>query len=178
MTKLSLHIRKLVCAALCLALALVLPLLTGQIPQVGRMLCPMHIPVFLCGYVCGWPWGLAVGFAAPLLRSAVFSVPGMPLGLAMAFELAVYGGMTGVLYRLLPKKASALYLSLIAAMAAGRVVWGAASYILAGLQGTEFTLSAFLVGAFAEAAPGIALQLLVVPLIVLALKKSALIPSR
>ena len=34
-------------SALFLALALVLPFLTGQIPEVGSMLCPMHIPVLL-----------------------------------------------------------------------------------------------------------------------------------
>ena len=61
----SLQIRRMVFAALCLALALVLPFLTGQIPQIGSALCPMHIPVLLCGFLCGWPWGLAVGFIAP-----------------------------------------------------------------------------------------------------------------
>ena len=51
--------RKLTLSALFLALGLVLPLITGQIPQIGKMLLPMHIPVLLCGMVCGWPYGLA-----------------------------------------------------------------------------------------------------------------------
>ena len=55
---------KITYSAVCLALALVLPFLTGQIPQIGKMLSPMHIPVYLCGFLCGWPWGLAVGFIA------------------------------------------------------------------------------------------------------------------
>ena len=38
-------LKKLVFAALCLALCMVLPLLTGQIPQIGKALSPMHIPV-------------------------------------------------------------------------------------------------------------------------------------
>ena len=76
----SLKVRRLTYAAICLALALVLPFLTGQIPQIGSALCPMHIPVLLCGFLCGWPWGLAVGFIAPLLRSVLFSMPPMVPG--------------------------------------------------------------------------------------------------
>ncbi|VDR36824.1 Protein of uncharacterised function (DUF3816) [Alistipes sp. cv1] len=58
--------RSLVLAALFLALAFVLPMITGHVPQVGNMLCPMHFPILLCGFVLGGPWGLAVGFIAPL----------------------------------------------------------------------------------------------------------------
>ena len=51
-------LRNLVLSALFLALGLVLPFLTGQIPQFGSMLLPMHLPVLLCGFACSWPWGL------------------------------------------------------------------------------------------------------------------------
>ena len=37
--------RSLVLAALFLALAFVLPMITGHVPQVGNMLCPMHFPL-------------------------------------------------------------------------------------------------------------------------------------
>ena len=54
-------LRRMILAAMFLALALVLPFFTGQIPQIGNALCPMHIPVLLCGFFCG-PWyALAVG---------------------------------------------------------------------------------------------------------------------
>ena len=99
------NVRRMVYAALFLALAMVLPFLTGQIPQIGSMLSPMHIPVLLCGFLCGWPWGLAVGFIAPLLRSVLFGMPPMfPGAVAMAFELAVYGCVSGWLRRKLPKR--------------------------------------------------------------------------
>lgn len=168
----------MVCAALCLALAMVLPLLTGQIPEIGSALCPMHIPALLCGFVCGWPWGLAVGFIAPLLRYMVFGMPPIfPTGLSMSFELAAYGCISGVVYKHLPKKVSSIYIALIAAMVGGRVVWGAARYIMAGLSGSQFPFSAFLAGAITTAIPGIVVQIILIPLIVLALKKAKLIYS-
>ena len=75
--------RDLVLAALFLALAFVLPMITGHVPQIGNMLCPMHFPVLLAGFVLGGPWGLALGFAAPLLRSVLFGMPPMyPIAIA------------------------------------------------------------------------------------------------
>ena len=113
----SLQIRRLTYAALYLALAMVLPFVTGQIPEIGSALCPMHIPALLCGFMCGWPWGLAVGFIAPLLRSVLFGMPALfPGAVAMAFELATYGCLTGLLYHLLPKKIPSVYVTLIAAI--------------------------------------------------------------
>lgn len=168
------YVRKLTYSALCLAMALVLPFLTGQIPEIGSMLCPMHIPALLCGFLCGWPWGLGMGFAAPLLRYVIFGMPPMPTALAMAFELAAYGAVSGVLYRLLPKKGVSVYVSLVAAMVAGRVVWGAVQFAIAGLQGTVFSLSAFLAGAVTTAIPGIVLQLVMIPPLVIVLRKTKL----
>ena len=167
---------KIVCSALCLALAMVLPFLTGQIPQIGKMLCPMHIPVLLAGFVCGGPWGLAVGFIAPLLRSAWLGMPLLfPDPAAMAFELALYGLVSGLLYRRLHQKPGSVYLALITAMICGRVVWGIARLIFAGLQSTAFTFSAFIAGALTTAIPGIIVQLLLIPLVVLALRRAKLV---
>ena len=88
-----------------LALAYVMPFLTGQIQQIGKMLCPMHVPVLLCGFICGAPYGLVVGALAPILRSVTLGMPVLfPSATAMAFELAVYGFMAGFLYKALPKK--------------------------------------------------------------------------
>ena len=82
-------ISKLVLSGLFLALAFVLPFLTGQGPEIGNMLCPMHIPVLLCGFICGWPYGLLIGFLSPLLRSLILGMPPMfPKAVCMALELA------------------------------------------------------------------------------------------
>ena len=99
------NILKMTASALCLALCLVLPFLTLQMPEIGSMLLPMHIPVLLCGFICGWKWGLGVGFAAPLVRSLIFGKPFLyPVAVCMALELAAYGFVCGLMYRLLPKK--------------------------------------------------------------------------
>ena len=168
-------IKKLVYSAICLALALVLPFLTAQIPQIGQMLCPMHIPVLLCGFLCGWPWGLAVGFIAPLLRSVTLGMPPLfPTATAMAFELAAYGALAGILYAKLPKKPLYTYVALLLAMLGGRVVWGLVMFALTGISDTTFSLSAFVMGAFANAIPGIVLHIVLIPVIVLALRKARL----
>ncbi len=171
----SLRIRKLTYAALFLAIAMALPFVTGQIPEIGKALSPMHIPALLCGFLCGWPWGMAVGFLAPLLRGVVFGMPVLfPTAVAMAFELAVYGGMAGFLYHVLPRKLWAVYVTLILSMIAGRLVWGSVQALLAGLTGNAFTLSLFLAGAVTNALPGIILQLILIPILVTAMERTGL----
>ena len=171
----SLQVRRLTYAALYLAISMVLPFLTGQIPEIGAMLCPMHIPALLCGFMCGWSWGAIVGFISPLLRSVLFGMPTMfPEAIAMAFELAVYGGMAGLLYRLLPKKKWITYAVLLASMIAGRVVWGAVRLFLMGLSGGTFTWAFFLAGAVTDAIPGIILQLILIPILVISMDRAGL----
>ena len=163
-------------AALFLAIAMVLPLITGQIPEIGQMLSPMHIPVLLCGFMCGWPWGLAVGLIAPPLRSAVFGMPVMfPSAVAMAFELGTYGAVSGILYRILPRKRWAVYAALISAMIIGRVIWGLAQAVIAGLTHSEFTMAAFLAGAVTKAVPGIIMHIVLIPVLVMVMAREGLV---
>lgn len=171
----STQLRKLTYSALYMAIALILPFVTGQIPEIGAMLCPMHIPALLCGFMCGWPWGVAVGFMSPLLRSVMFGMPAMfPAAIAMAFELAVYGGMAGLLYSRLPRKKWMIYAALLISMIAGRVVWGAVQALLAGLSGNSFTWTLFLTGAVINAIPGIIMQLALIPVLVVTMDKAGL----
>lgn len=168
---------KIVLSGLFIALGMVLPFLTGQIPDIGKMLLPMHIPVLLCGYVCGWQFGLFVGFITPLLRSMVFGMPPLLSAVAMAFELAAYGFTAGILYKVFEKKNIFVYISLIISMICGRIVWGIASYALygLGLSSSPFTWEVFFAGAVANAVPGIILQIIVIPAVVIALKRGNLI---
>ena len=170
------YTRNLTLSALFLALGYVLPFLTGQIPQFGSMLLPMHIPVFLCGLICGWQYGVIVGLILPLTRSLFFFMPPFYAALAMTFELATYGFVAGFLYSRARKQGLvALYCSMIIAMLAGRLVWGAAQIVILGLQGNAFTWQAFMAGAFVNAVPGIIVQLALIPAIMFALDKTGLI---
>lgn len=172
--------KNLTLSAMFLALGLVLPLLTGQIPQIGNMLLPMHLPVFLCGLICGWQYGGVIGFVTPLLRYVIFGMPVLyPTGLAMSLELMTYGIVAGLLYAVSKWQCVvALYRCLIIAMLAGRAVWGVTEVILLGLSGDSFTWQAFFAGAFLNAVPGIILQLILIPAIMLALHRTGLVPFK
>ena len=170
--------KKLVLAGLFLALGLTLPFLTGQIPDIGKMLLPMHLPVLIAGFVLGAPWGLAIGIIVPVLRSLLFSMPPMfPFAVAMSFELAAYGFFAGLFYKLLPKKNIYIYASLVLAMLLGRVVWGGVSWLLYGLKDAAFSWQAFAAGAFINAVPGIILQIILIPVIIIGLKQAKLIEN-
>lgn len=172
--------RNLILSAMFIALGMILPFLTGQVPQIGSMLLPMHIPVFLCGLICGWKYGAAVGFILPLLRSVTFGMPPLfPTATAMAFELATYGLISGLFYERSPWQCIiALYRSIIAAMIAGRIVWGVAQIILLGFMGKTFTLQMFISGAILKAIPGIIIQLSLIPAIMVALNRTGIVKFR
>lgn len=164
-------------AAMFLAMGLLLPFLTGQIQHIGNMMLPMHIPVILCGLICGWKYGLGVGFVTPILRYFLWGMPVLyPNGIAMAFELAAYGFVVGLLYeRSRWKCIISLYRSMLIAMIAGRIVWGIAEIFLLGLGENGFTWEAFMAGAFLNAFPGIILQLVFIPAMMLVLNKTGLV---
>lgn len=173
------EIRRMVTAAVCLVLCYVLPFLTGQIPQIGAALSPMHLPALLCGFLAG-PWyALAVGLIAPITRSLMFGMPNLyPTAVAMSFELAAYGFFSGLLYSKLPKKLPYVYVSLVGAMILGRVVWGVAQAVLLGLGGSSFGMSAFVAGAITGAVPGMIAQIVLIPAIVMALDRAKLFPKK
>lgn len=174
------QLKTLTLSAMFLALGLVLPFFTGQIPQIGSMLLPMHLPVFLCGLICGWQYGAAVGFIVPLLRSVLFGMPPLfPTATSMAFELMTYGLVVGLLYsRSRWQCIRALYRCLLLAMLAGRAVWGVVQAVLLGLTGSALTLQVFMASAFLNATPGIIIQLILIPAVMVALNRTGLVPFR
>jgi len=176
--------KKLILSAMFVAVGVLLPILTANIPEIGMMLLPMHIPVMLAGLILGYRYGLLVGIIVPLLRSFIFGMPVfMPMGISMAFELGTYGLVIGLVYALLRKPPLAkyksiisLYISMIVAMIMGRIVWGIAMFILVvSINGGMFTLSTFWMGAFVNAVPGIVLQLVLIPIVMVALGRARII---
>ena len=165
-SKEALH--KMIFAALFLALALILPFLGGQIPEINSVFCPMHIPIFLCGFICGWKWGVTVGFASPLLRSLIFGFPVFyPVAVTMAFELAAYGLIMGIMKKLLPKKRGFIYCSLIVAMIIGRVCRTVAMITCSAIVGNSFIFSTFLTGVILKSIPGMIAHIIIVPIAIM-----------
>lgn len=172
------NVKKLAVTAMLFAVGMVLPFFTGQIPVIGKMLLPMHIPVLLCGFIVGWQYGALIGFLLPIVRGLVFGMPPLyPNAVAMAFEMAAYGFVSGYLYSHARWQCTKmLYISLVTAMLAGRIVWAFAEVILLGIGGNIFTWKMFAAGAFLNAIPGIIVQLTLIPLIMVALRRAKVVP--
>ncbi len=171
-------VKKLAVTAMLFAVGMVLPFFIGQIPAIGKMLLPMHIPVLLCGFIVGWQYGALIGFLLPIVRGLVFGMPPLyPNAVAMAFEMAAYGFVSGYLYSHAKWQCTKmLYISLITAMLSGRLVWAFAEVILLGIGGNTFTWKMFAAGAFLNAIPGIIVQLTLIPLIMVALRRAKVVP--
>lgn len=169
-------------SSICIALGIILPFLTGQIPEIGSMLLPMHIPVLICGFICGWKYGLLVGLITPLLRSVSFGMPPIyPTAIVMSFELAAYGFISGLLFKIVNKKLNfilSVYSTLILALIIGRIVWGFARFGIGMIDKTNiFSFELFLSGAVISCWPGIIIQLFIVPILLLTLKKLNLLKN-
>lgn len=167
--------KRLTISAVLLALGLILPFFTGQIQEIGNKLLPMHIPVLICGFICGWKYGMLVGFITPLLRCVLFSMPAPINAICMAFELATYGAVSGLIYQKMNGNKFRIYFSLLTAMLSGRIVWGCVSMLVYGISKSAFTWQMFLGGALFNAIPGIIVQLVLIPIIVLGLEKAGVI---
>lgn len=168
-------IRKLVTAALLLAMSVVLPLVLHSIPNAGGIFLPMHIPVLLCGFLCSWPYGLLCGVLAPLISHVSTGMPAAALLPGMVCELAVYGALSGLLMRFIRtgKPLADIYVSLGLSMLAGRVMVGLLNSLLF-LRG-RYGMEAWITAAFVKALPGIAIQVVVIPALLLALRQAKLV---
>ena len=157
-------------SAMFIALGIVLPFVTMNIPEIGNMLLPMHIPVLLSGFILGPVYGMIVGFVTPLLRSVMFGAPIFyPKAIVMSFELLTYGLISGLFYHIIFNRRSKLiniYISLILAMIFGRVTYGIVQSIIGLVNMNEFTFKVFVTEAIINAIPGIIIQLIIIPIII------------
>ena len=170
-------VKRTVLGALCVALCVVLPMAFHAIPNAGSVMLPMHIPVLLCGMACGWPYGFLCGLMGPALSSLLTGMPPAAVLPAMMVECAVYGMVSGILLKIVRtgKTTADLYITLIGAMLAGRLVAGVAKALIFS---PGITMSAWIASSFVTALPGIATQLIAIPLLVGLLMKTHQIPER
>lgn len=172
------YVKRSIITAICIALCVVLPMAFHGIENAGSVICPMHIPVLLCGLVCGWPFGLLCGLAGPVMAMLLTGMPPLAYLPPMLVELAVYGLVAGLLMQVIRTRHlyADLYLSLILAMLAGRVVAGTARALF--FAAGSYSMGLWIGSYFVTSLPGTVLQLVLIPSIVYALMKSRLIPCR
>ena len=170
-------VKRLVLTAACAALCIVVPMAFHAVPNAGMIFLPMHIPVLICGLLCGWPFGLLCGLVGPLLSSLITGMPPAATLPGMMVECAVYGAASGALMRCIRtgKLLPDLYLSLVPAMLAGRVISGIVKALILA-PGT--TLAAWATASFVTALPGIVIQLILIPVLLASLERAKLIPKR
>ena len=171
------YVKKLVFAAVCVALCVVLPIAFHVIPESGSVFLPMHIPVLLCGLACGWPYGFLVGLLGPLLSSLITTMPPAAMLPSMMVECATYGLVSGLMMRFVRTKRYTvdLYISMVTAMFAGRLISGLAKAWIFSPGAAPF---AWVTTSLLTGIPGIVLQLVLMPLVIFALTKARLLPSR
>jgi len=167
--------KKLVITAMFIAIGIVLPLAFHAIPNAGRIFLPMHIPILLCGLVIGFPYGLACGIVTPLLSSLITGMPPAAFLPSMVCELAAYGTVSSLLMRFTPVNNlfARTYISLLGAMIVGRVLFGILNAFIFSVG--EYSMQMWLTTAFITALPGVAIQIVIIPAIVLALQKTKLV---
>ena len=173
----NIHIKRLCLSALCLAMAAILPWLFHTVPNAGRVISPLHIPVLLCGLSCGWYYGTVCGLIAPVLSSLITGMPPLAMVPSMTAECAIYGLVAGLLIYFIKTRHTALnlFISLVFAMLLGRVAYGLVNFFFFGGQTPPHI---WLMGSFATGLPGIILHLILVPALYLVLYKTGLIPRK
>ena len=172
-------IKRATITAVCIALCYILPLVFHAVGA-GSVFSPMHIPVLLCGLICGCGYGVFCGIAGPVLSSVLSGMPTATQLIYFVPELMVYGFVTGLIMKLVHTKKLLpdIYIALISAMLAGRIVGGIAEALFYLGSGQSFTVVAIAAGYFVTTIPGIIFHLIVVPVLVTILMKARLIPSR
>jgi riboflavin transporter FmnP len=158
-------------SALYLALAVLLPIAFHAFGLGGRVFLPMHIPVLLAGFLVGPASGLTVGLLSPLLSYLLTGMPPTYAVPLMSLELPMYGLVAGIAYRRLHLN---IYISLVLAMVVGRLMFGMGLFVLGMFIDLPYTAAAFFStgGAIVSGLPGIAVQIVLIPIIVAAFNRT------
>jgi len=159
--------------ALFLALAIVIPIAFHQFGLAGRIFLPMHIPVLICGFAIGPVSGIIIGLLAPFLSHLLTGMPPTYAVPLMSMELPMYGLVAGITYKKLKLN---IYLSLIIAMIVGRLMFALGLIVLGRFIELPYGALEFIAagGAMITGLPGIIIQIIIIPPIVAAIKRSGL----
>ena len=167
--------RRLTTAALCVAIGVLLPQLFHPIPNFSSIFLPMHLPVLICGLICGWKYGMLCGILCPVLSFALAGMPPAFILPGMVCELAVYGLASGLIFARIHTGSMVknVYFALIPAMLLGRLFAGLVDGLI--FRVGQYTFQIFISGLFVTALPGILVQLVLIPLLIVVLTKAKVI---
>jgi len=142
-------------------LGVVLPMIFHMV-GLSHVFLPMHLPVLVCGLLVSPVTAFAVGVVTPIASAALTGMPPIvPTGVMMTLELGALGLMASCARRYLRLP---IFVSVIVAMAAARLVTGLEMLGLAPLMGLKQSPMAYLAASVVSSWPGLALQLVVAPL--------------
>lgn len=163
--------RNLALCGLFCAVGVLLPQLFHMFgPAAGQVFLPMHIPVLMAGLLLG-PWaGGVTGVVSPVLSCMITGMPAPARLPFMVFELAAYGIVSGCFGRK-PLSAGKAYIGLACAQAAGRVVNALCTVIAVCFLGAKNASLPAVWGAVVTGLPGIVIQWILIPPLVLAVSK-------
>lgn len=165
------NVKNITTTAMCIAIGVILPMTVHFIPNAGSILLPMHISILICGLVCGWKYGMVAGIVTPIISSALTGMPPAGYLPGMVIELGGYGLVSGIMINRVNSKNRLLniYLSLIIAMFSGRLVMGIVNALIFRIGNYGFQI--WISTAFITALPGIIIQLILIPSIIMLLEK-------
>ncbi|HLN19370.1 MAG TPA: ECF transporter S component, partial [Patescibacteria group bacterium] len=130
----------------------------------GQLFLPIQLFVFVAALLLGWQAGLIVGILSALISFSITGMPPINILPIIAIELALYGFLAGYFFQ---TKKWNIYFSLLGAMFLGRIMLMAAISILPiKISAINYVLLATKAGAI-----GIAIQLILIPIIYASLKK-------
>jgi hypothetical protein len=147
------------------ALALTLPIAFHAV-GLGSHFLPMLLPLLLNGFLVPLRWAVVTGLVIPWISAFATGMPPLypPVAAVMSVECAVLGGVAAILWH-----RKNVWLALIPAIIAGRVT----SFALTWAMAVWFDLPPAItsVAKTLQGAPGVALQLAVIPLVLHLLSK-------
>lgn len=178
MTKVT-YSKRITLCAVCIALCYVLPIAFHAV-GIGGILSPMHIPVLMCGLICGGGYGALCGLVGPVLSHLLGGMPPLTMLVRMIPELCAYGLVSGLAMKYIRsgRFGADVYISLILAMIAGRMIGGIATAVFYTVTSGVYSLALWATSYFVESVPGIVAHLVIVPVLVFTLQKARLIPGR
>lgn len=139
----------------------------------GVQWLPMYLPVLIGGALLGTRWGLAVGVLSPLVSFCLTTALGNPMPAAarlpfMAAELAVFAVVSGLFTKKITANALWALPAVVAAQISGRAVF--LGLIALTQRFTDFTVP-MIWGQIRTGFAGLAVQVILVPLFVIALRR-------